>query len=278
MILYVSDLDGTLLTENGTLSDYSKNSLKNMIDKGLMFTTATARSASSQEILQGSGINLLGVQLNGVLIYDYYKKQYVHSTSFDITAARKVQEILVKYDRMPFVYFYDNGDLVVEYEKIANKIEEDFFNKRKYDYKSFSQMTKIIFKESDIVIYFTMIDTYERLKPIYDDISKIQGAKAVLYSDNYSDLYFLEIFSSNASKANGVKYIKNYYKADKVIAFGDNINDIEMMKSADKAIAVENAVQEVKNIADEIIGEGYQDGVVKYLEKNAKYNELIFCK
>lgn len=273
MTLYVSDLDGTLLSKNAALSDYSKKSLKSMIDKGLMFTTATARSASTNEILKGSGVKLLGVQLNGVLIYDYGNNKYVHSVAFDIDVARKIQEVLVKYDRMSFVYFYDNGEIVVEFEKITNQIEQEFFDKRKdKDYKNFSQISKIVFKDDDIVIYFTMIDKYERLKPIYNDISTIQGAKAVLYSDNYSDLYFLEVFSSNANKSNGVKYIKDYYKADKVVAFGDNINDIEMLQLSDKAIAVENAVERLKDIADEIIGKSYEDGVVKYLEKNAIYD------
>lgn len=273
MTLYVSDLDGTLLTNNGILSEYSRNSLKNMIGKGLMFTTATARSLSAKKLLKGSGITLLGVHLNGVLIYDYGNEKYVNSISFDIETARKVQDILVKYDRMSFVYFYDDGEIVVKFEKITNKVEQEFFDKRKHgDYKNFSQIPKINLKDSDTVIYFTMVDEYERLEPIYNEISKINGAKAVLYLDNYSNLYFLEVFSSNANKANGVQYIKNYYKADKIIAFGDNLNDIEMLELSDKAIVVEDAVDKVKEFADEIIGKSYEDGVVKYLEKLESYN------
>lgn len=268
MVLYVSDLDGTLLNKNAVLSDYSRKRLKYMIDKGLMFTVATARSESARQILEGTGINLLGVQLNGVLIYDYGNNIYVHSTAFDINTARKVQNVLVKYNRMSFVYFYDNGGICVEFEKITNDIEQAFFDKRKdKDYKSFAQKEKIIFKDTDEIIYFTMVDEYERLKPIYDEICTLKGAKAVLYSDNYSNLYFLEVFSSNANKANGVKYIKEYYKADKVIAFGDNVNDIEMLKESDKAVVVDDGVEKVKEYADIIIGKSYEDSVVKYLEK-----------
>ena len=62
-----------------------------------------------------------------------------------------------------------------------------------------------------------------------------------------------------------LKKIKEYVKADKVVAFGDNLNDIIMLNGADTAVAVENAVQQVKEIADIIIGNNNDNSVVKYI-------------
>ncbi len=110
-----------------------------------------------------------------------------------------------------------------------------------------------------------MVDSYERLEPIYHKIKTLPNAKPTLYKDNYSDLFFLEVFSSNATKANGVLKLKQMLHADKVVAFGDNLNDVDMLKIADVGIAVGDCVNEVKNYADIIIGNSYENGVAEFL-------------
>ena len=149
---------------------------------------------------------------------------------------------------------------------MQNEVERNFFNARKdQDYKSFRQVDNIRANESDRIIYFTMVDEYERLKPIYEEIKKLPKAKPTLYSDNYSDLYFLEVFSADATKASGVLKLKEMLKADKVIAFGDNLNDIDMLRVSDVGVAVGDCVEAVKEYADIIIGKSYEDGVAEYL-------------
>ena len=52
------------------------------------------------------------------------------------------------------------------------------------------------------------------------------------------------------------------------MVFGDNLNDISMMKVADVAVAVENAYPEVKDVADIVIGRNIDDAVVNFIEKD----------
>ena len=97
-------------------------------------------------------------------------------------------------------------------------------------------------------------------------------AKATLYSDNYSEMYFLEVFSIEATKASGVMKLKKMLNADRVVAIGDNLNDLEMLKAADLGIAVGDGAEEVKRQADLIIGNSFEDGVARYLS-DIKINE-----
>lgn len=53
--------------------------------------------------------------------------------------------------------------------------------------------------------------------------------------------------------------------ADRVVAFGDNLNDIPMLQAADVAVAVENALPEVKEIADIVIGPNTDDAVAEFI-------------
>ena len=64
---------------------------------------------------------------------------------------------------------------------------------------------------------------YEKIKGIAEEISKIDGINVNYYRDVYEDCYFLEAYSSEASKANGIKYLSKYINYDKVICFGDNV-------------------------------------------------------
>lgn len=265
--LYVSDLDGTLLNSDALLSDYTIEHLNRLIEKGMMFSVATARSRSAIEKTQDLHLSLPMVQLNGVLIYDPQKQSYIDCTALTYQQACAVMQILRDFNRMSFVYKYeDEGEIAVEFERFANGIERDFFEARKdKDYKRFEQVERIKITPTEQVIYFTMVDTCERLKPIFDCISRLEGVKPILYSDNYSGLYFLEVFSAKATKAAGVQRLKAFSQADKVVVFGDNLNDLDMFAHADFSVAVSNAVEEVRQKANLVIDSNNEDGVAKYL-------------
>ncbi len=270
--LYISDLDGTLLNKQALLTDRSASIIGSLIKKGMLFTIATARSLSSLDIMKKLPLDLPCVQLNGVLLYDFSKGQYTGCTPISPDAARRVMKILRKHDRMSFVYKADvQYGIHVEFERLSNDVERNFFEARRdKDYKSFAQKDRIVIENDDKVIYFTMVDSFEKLLPIHNEISAKAGVRSTLYSDNYSDLYFLEVFSSDATKAAGMLKIKEMTGADRVVAFGDNLNDIDMLKAADVGIAVGDAVEEVKKIADLVIGESYNDGVAEYLQTTAE--------
>lgn len=267
--LYISDLDGTLLDKKARLTDRSREIIRSLIDRGMLFTIATARSLSSISIVGDLGINIPCVQLNGVLMYDFSSRRYVGRTAIEPQDARAVLEILRRYDRMSFVYKADEEyGIHVQFEELKNDVEREFFEARKdQDYKSFAQVDTVTARDDESVIYFTMVDEYSRLLPICEELKRIQGVRPTLYSDNYSDMYFLEVFSSRATKARGMLEIKRRVGADRVVAFGDNLNDLEMLSEADVGIAVGDAVEEVRNAADIVIGNSFEDGVAEYLSK-----------
>lgn len=267
--LYISDLDGTLLGKDARLSKKTIRIISGLIDRGMLFTAATARSQSSVPILEDLGLRIPCVQLNGVLIYDFPNKCYTDCTPIDVRSARQVIDVLRKFDRMSFVYKADETyGIHVEFERLTNDVERNFFEVRKdNDYKSFCQVNNITVSDNDKVIYFTMVDEYSRLSAICEEISRIEGVSPTLYSDNYSDLYFLEVFSSRATKARGMQMIKELTGASKAVAFGDNLNDIEMLKTADIGIAVGDAAPQVREIADIVIGNSFEDAVALYLEE-----------
>lgn len=273
--LYVSDLDGTLLDKKARLSENSEAIIKGLIKEGLLFTVATARSQSGLKFLDSLDIRLPSVHLNGVLIYDRSRRSYIDCTAMETAAALDVMRILKDFDRMSFVYKFDKDcGINVEFERLSNEVERNFFEVRKdTDYKSFCQTPEITVSDDDRVIYFTMVDRYERLLPICEEICRVPNVKATLYRDNYTDMFFLEVFSSRATKAAGVLRLKEMIGADRVVTFGDNLNDLEMLRTSDFGVAVGDAVDEVKKEADLIIGNSYEDGVAEYLRSACAFQD-----
>lgn len=114
--------------------------------------------------------------------------------------------------------------------------------------------------------YFTCIDEPEKLEPLYEKYG--QRFHCVYHQDIYSGEQWLEFMPKSASKANAIRQLKEYLKCGRVVVFGDGKNDIDMFQMADEAYAMENAVEELKQIATGVIGSNNGDGVARWLSEN----------
>jgi len=102
--LYISDLDGTLLRPNGTLSTYSRDTLNGLIADGLDFSIATARSVSSiRQLLHGLDLRLPVVNLNGALVSDLVSGTHHAVHALPHEACQKVYECIAEIGYTPFV-------------------------------------------------------------------------------------------------------------------------------------------------------------------------------
>lgn len=270
MKLYVSDLDGTLLNKDKIITEESKNFLNKAIDNNVLFTIATARTpATVVDILDGVNLKIPAVMMNGVIVYDINEKRYVDIKKLDNEIVEKVLKIFDYNNIGSFVYTIKNDHLYVYYKDFKNLQEEDFYNERcNRKQKTFKKVDKFCHAiNGDDVINFIIFDTYDNIKIVYDQIKEIKNLNVDFYKDIYGedDSYYLEAYSSSASKANGIEFLGKYIGNVDIICFGDNLNDIPMFKIADTAIAVNNASDQLKEIATEVIGSNNEDSVAKYI-------------
>ena len=266
--LYISDLDGTLLNRNAELSSYTKDTLNRMIADGLCFSVATARTAASAfKILDGVQWKVPLVLLNGVLIYDVAQKRYVQVLPLSAKIASAIISVLHELNTTGLMYQLKNNEQVTYYETHEHKPLRDFIEERKVRYNKV--FTKVNFSDvpPENIIYFTLLDKHEKIQGAYEVLSMIPDIYLSVYKDIYSsDLWYLEIHNDKATKQNGTLYLREAYGFERVIGFGDNLNDLPMFAACDVKIAVENANPEVRAAADYICDANDNDGVVKWLE------------
>lgn len=274
MELFVTDLDGTLLNSNKEVSIKSTEILNKLIDNGVNFTVATARTpATVVDLLQDVNLKLPAVLMNGVLLYDIKEEKYINIKEIGKDTVDKVFDVLNKFDKNAMVYGIRNNHLWVYHKEFEYSWEYNFYKERAdRKQKTFLKVENYqeSIKESKI-INFIVFDKYEKIKGIYEELKKIDEISVEYYEDIYEKgCYFLEAYSAEASKANGIKLLSDYIEHDKLICFGDNLNDIPMFELADECYATANAVERVKEISTDVIGSCDEDGVALFMEKKLK--------
>lgn len=267
--LYISDLDGTLLQPNIQLSTQTLRILNQLIDDGLDFTIATARTiASVKPILQDLHLKHPVILMNGVCVYDFQTDCYLNVETFSPSSSQVLLSMIKDYKMKGFAYTMKDGIMSTYYEELSNKAIKSFHDERVHLYKKpFQKIADFYDLKDEPIIYFTIMDHKENLEHILPYIEATPDLNFVFYKDNYTtDIWYLEIFSQNASKYHGVQILRSYLKPERIVCFGDNRNDLPLFAASDYKIAVQNAVDELKAHADEIAKSNTEDGVALWLE------------
>lgn len=271
--LYITDLDGTFLNENGVVSEKSRQIVNSLSQKGMLFSVATARSImTARELLAGLQINAPIVLMNGVFLFDLNKNQVVSFHEISHCTFSEVVSVFAKKGKSPMLWLYgDDGLLSVQYTQLELQVNRDFYENRKDSFEGrFYKTATLSIPKGQHAVYINLVDTFDALQPIAEALKSVAGAAFAFYRDTYTDYWFLEVYSADASKANGAGEIKNIVHADRITAFGDNFNDLTLFSVADEKYAVENAVTELKSQANAVIESNCADGVAKFLLQNFK--------
>lgn len=266
--LYVSDLDGTLLHSNEKTSDYTNTTINTLVNRGMLFSYATARSfQTSHKVTKGLDAKIPLIIYNGAMVVDnedgtFLLKNFFHHDITDLL------DDLFDNHIFPIVYAFIDGEEKFSY--IPSKCTpgmSDFIDSRKNDNRAHPVDNVSDLSDGD-VFYITCIDEKHKLEPLFEKYKN--KYHCVFQVDIYTQTQWLEIMPKEASKANAVKQLQKYLDCDNLVVFGDGKNDIDLFEIADESYAVENAVDDLKNIATAVIESNNEDGVAKWLSKHYK--------
>lgn len=267
--VYISDLDGTLLNEKAEISPYTEKTLNALIEKGLRFSFATARTAATVvKMTKCINISLPVVLMNGALIYDIKNDTYINVKSIERHAVEAVISAMKSHNISGFAYTIENGAMKTYYDELKTPAMTEFYEERRRKFnKPFIRLEDFNEIIDKCVVYFSFLNSEERLKPMFEELSAIKGMTIEYYRDIYNtDQWYLELLSDKASKYHALNFLRTYLNADRLIGFGDNLNDIPLFKACDECYAVENANPAIKEMADGVIGSNREDGVARFLE------------
>lgn len=241
-----------------------------MIDAGLNLIIATGRTRDNAlHSIYPLKINLPIISDNGTFIYDSINKKFLIKKSFNINNIIKIIEIAVKNNIMPIINALNANDIYIFYSNLNNTaLKLHYADKLKIKESRYIKDSAFLKYRNENVFNISMLDTFDKLSILYNIFKNFDGISITFFpSYHYKGYWWLEILPPYSGKGQAVEFLRELYKPEKIVCFGDNLNDLCMFEKSDYTIAPSNAVSKVKKIADEVIGDCNEDSVAKYLIK-----------
>ncbi|MGL5963734.1 MAG: Cof-type HAD-IIB family hydrolase [Fusobacteriaceae bacterium] len=257
--LIATDLDGTLLRNDKTISEKTKKILKNYIaeDGKLIITTGRAYFGTKW-IADELDIKGIVITYNGARIYDREKDEIIYHKVIEESVVKKIIEI--SREKKVHLNLYQDDDWFVESkkskeaERYTKACGKEAVEKPFHEFKNY-EMTKALF-----------IGEKENLDLVRYELVKRLGDSIYITSSHST---FLEILNKDVNKGAALKKIAQYYGIDreKIAAFGDEMNDKEMLEYAGYGVAMKNANPELKRYARYETLSNEEDGVAEFIVK-----------
>ncbi|HIX49913.1 MAG TPA: Cof-type HAD-IIB family hydrolase [Candidatus Borkfalkia faecavium] len=268
--LFISDLDGTLLTSRETISEYSMQKLNSLIDgRGVCFTYATARSLNSAaKACWGLRQNLPVILYNGALIMDPSTRKMLYNNHFTREQLAYIRALFDSFQVWPLVYYFRDGiERVSWQEGTETPGVMRYLDRRRGDSRLYPVDSADRIEGADI-FYFTCIGKKEELDGLRDAVEANPQLKCIYQQETYQTDYWCEIMPKDTSKGTAARELKRMLGAEKLVVFGDAVNDTELFLAADERYAVQNAEESLKKLATRVIGFCEEDAVAKFIEEN----------
>lgn len=273
-MIYISDLDGTLLGKNASLSPFAIQQLTKMIGKGMDFTIATARSiVSVQPLLASVPVQLPVICANGAYLANL---QTGIRTDMQLLQGELSQDMmrLVRHHGMHVFAVSHQSDQKRErvyLEKSDNPLMRWHFNedRRKSDERLETIEAVEAVLDQDL-LNINVMAPLAQLQAFRSAMDEQFGEQVMGYlyeAEQVDGWCWMSVFHGEATKGKAIQRLLRRLTrpSEDVTVFGDQFNDISMFGVAQTAIAMGNAHPHLKQMASRIIGSNEEDSVIRYL-------------
>ena len=269
MELIVFDLDGTLLNADSVISPYTKETLRLLSERGVLYTVATGRALhGARDSLAGHTLALPQAYKNGVMIWNPAAAGYSHHTHLTLEEIRHVLEAMLSQSVTPFLFTLEPGNRhAIYHPALRTAFEEDLAESYRRRSNVAVRPAAQLPADAEISNISALgarpaVETVERM--IQDEPDLIAYAGAAIEGDG---LWWIDIHHVEASKGNAVTLLREELGVSRVVCFGDSDNDLSMFAIADEAYAPSNARPEVLDAATAVIGHHDEDGIARFLRE-----------
>lgn len=263
--LLFTDMDGTLLLSDSTISEKMRDAIQRMCEAGHKIIMTSGRPLPSiKERVVNLGLNFPGTYIisnNGGCIYDMDNSKVLLSRKVSPEIIKTVTDICNKHG--VHVHCYTESE-IVGFEE-----DEELVYYRKRNHMPFILTDDIagFLKDGSFKIQIISLDNKDLLERVKEEILSILSDEV---DTCFSNDRYLEILPKGINKGSGLKFLENYlaYPHSHTFASGDENNDIPMISAAAHGIAMANASEEVKNAAEIVTDrDNNHDGLLDIIDK-----------
>lgn len=268
--LIATDLDHTLLNKEGLVPEETKEYIRKATDMGVVFAISTGRSIkSARGVADSVGAAYMAICYNGALVLDPMNGVTIYENHLEEDLVRGIVEYAHEHDL--YIQMYDEGTIVVEKLRLDRHPDPDL---RYADYREVGDLLEYPFFKTPKILL--------ACEP--ERVPKEQAALEELYGERVymaqSDAHLIEVVSEGVDKGIALENLAGYlgFRKDEIIAFGDNTNDLPLLKTAGTSVAVANAVPQVKEWATFVAkgerSEGFTEALLHYMPELKEKDEI----
>ncbi len=253
-MVFVFDVDGTLLDDKENLSKENKEAVLRAAEKN---TVILASGRMLKSVLRFSQKNFERefpvIAYNGGMVY-VPEKGVIYEDKISPDVASDVIKHLRRLDVHRQIYV--NDELISEED---NEEIKAYAEHSGVDYKVVNDLVEVVSKNgSTKILAISDPETLDKVKVI---LSPLFGSLRIFKSFPT----YLDFVPKNVGKARALEFLANYmgFSLDEVVAFGDNDNDADMIEAVGIGIAMGNATQKVKEVANFVAPSNNESGVAK---------------
>lgn len=253
--LIAIDSDGTLRHSDGSISTRTKKIIEKLVIKGNIVTICTARPRyHTLKISEEVGINRFLISSNGTEVYDNLNNEIIYSVYLSPKQCKKIYSD-VENIGVRAIFVCDNIEYATGFIRNDSQI---LLNENNIDNMLAKNIKQIMIIGKD----------KEKIKKYKNKVKKYNLNIIDASSDAKEEIWF-SIISNKASKGIALKKLAEHLSIlmCKTVAIGNGNNDLSMIQVARVGVAVENATDELKKVANYITDSNDDDGVAKFLEK-----------
>lgn len=272
--LYICDLDGTLLRSDGTLSDFARDGLCQVLGAGVRFTVASARGAPAMRaLLAGVPLELPVIELNGAFVSELESGRHLVANTLSAGDACAAIEAILQTGVDPVLTTWDGERDRVHFRALADDSTHFYVTEK----QSYGDPRLTPCKDLLAVGYreeIAQITTFSRdadAAALTQQLAEVVGSEAAVHSQ--SNTYcpgWTEILIQHplAQKGAAIPALLEACGAAEeamVVACGDHLNDLGMFQAAASSLAPSNAHPDVRASATEVVASNDEDGIVRHL-------------
>jgi hydroxymethylpyrimidine pyrophosphatase-like HAD family hydrolase len=269
MELIVFDLDGTLLGADSRISPFTRDTLRALRERGILYTVATGRALhAAADLIDGHGFTLPQAYKNGVLIWNPDAGGYSHHRYLTGPEIAHVVEAMEHAGVTPFLSTLEAGRVHAIYHPpfraAADEKLASVMNLR-------ADLTLRPLERLPADAHVTSISALaapgriQAVRSLVDDEPDLVAYAGP--AGEGADLAWIDIHHVDGSKGRAVEVLRKDLGIDRVVCFGDGDNDLSMFATADEAYAPANADAQVRAAATAVIGRHDEDGIARFLRE-----------
>jgi 5-amino-6-(5-phospho-D-ribitylamino)uracil phosphatase len=266
-ILYIADLEETLLNSSGLVTAFSAGVINRYIGEGGLFTIASpCMGFGCMEKAASLDLTIPGIIMNGVCLYSFDTGHFHDVKEIEHSLIPEIETIFAARGCHTIMYAFSREAISIFHREQPSDLDKLYLNPGAY--KTCREISRVPALANAVdhqrVICTAAVGPPEQIIPVYENIRTLTELETSFYP--WQDFYCLEVYDHTVSMTNAALKLKRRTHASELTVFGGSLQSLPMMEAADYCFAPHESINEARKIANGLTGSRDEDGVARFIQ------------